>query len=107
MNTETLHTVASVLGPDMNVNFSIEPEITWLSEAIEKYGEHGLIYKESQSGSNYYRYKVWLLHLEGHVKIRIMDWRFDSIDDVIKVKKEYHDKVMELVRKLKEFDKMN
>lgn len=74
-----------------------------------KHGKHKVLY-DDEDGQLISKY-TWRInkgrHIEGRIKVRIMDWRFDSIDDVIKVKQAYHEKIMALISKLKEFDKMN
>lgn len=99
--------MALVIGCNINADFNLDPEREWLNQAINSFGEEAMIYKDSKNLSHSYRFQVWLLHLEGYVKVKMMEWRFDSHDDVIKVKKFYHDQVMSLMSKIKEADKMN
>ncbi len=99
--------VAQLLGAEMNLNFSKQKECEWLCAAIYKYGEDGWKYHDSQSGSNYYRFKVWLLHIEATIRMDYLVSINAHAHEILDEKDWYHKKVMELMTKIKGFDKMN
>lgn len=100
--------VAMLLGPKMEMNFSDPRACKWLLDAIEKYGEEGWRYHDSKSGSNYYRFKVWLLHIEGEVRIKYLEAiPFVTGREIEDEKAWYWKKVKEFMGRMKEYDKMN
>src|SRR5678816_2399353 len=96
--------VASLLAPNMNLDFSKESELEWLCQAILMYGQEGWRYHASESGSNYYRFKVWLLHIEAHVRIKYLHSIKTDMYQIEDEMRWFHKKVMELLETIKGFD---
>jgi len=107
MNLITHNAIQAHLGERLNADFTSDPEQTWMEEAIHEFGEEGMRYKNSKSLSHLYRYQIWLLHIEGRVKIRMMEMVFDSEEKIAEEKKHYHNRIMDLLARIKEYDKMN
>jgi len=107
LKEEIVMGVAQLLGPEMSLDFSKPDECGWLCMAILKYGEEGWMYHGSQSGSNYYRFKVWLLHIEAEIRITYLLSIHAQMHEIEDEKRWYHKKVMQLMDTIKRFDKMN
>ena len=99
--------VASLLGAEWDIDFSKPQELTWLCEALTKYGQEGWRYHASKSGSNHYRFKLWLLHIEAEVRIKWMEFRETETYQINDEKQWYHKKIMQLLETIKGYDKNN
>jgi hypothetical protein len=107
LKEEVILGVAQLLGYKMSLDFSLPATYEWLCSALIEFGEDGWRYHDSKSGSNYYRFKVWLLHIEGRIKVKYLESINVTVAEINDEKQWYHREVNRLMTTVKGFDKLN
>lgn len=107
LKNEIVNGVATILSEKTKLDFTQQHVYSWLLEALTKYSQDGWRYHDSKSGSNHYRFKVWLLHLEAEVTISHLYFIGMGVTNICEAKIGFKKELDRLMARIKVYDKMN